>query len=258
MMNWTYINSGFNTGKYNMDFDLLLAKNYREGEAVLRLYKWKPFCISLGASQPLTSVNSELAANDNIDIVVRPTGGRAVLHSEELTYSVIYPLDFTSSARDIYHQINLALLNGLKIYDSRFESIELENKQPNFAEVYKHASGTACFAVSAKSELKFAGKKLVGSAQRKFERVILQHGSILCGSFHKKITNYLNVSEQDKKDINYEIEENTIGLNDILNEDIDFDRLACSLKKGFEDHYIMNFIEDPLYQNNLTLTGNKL
>ncbi len=114
IMNWIYINSGFNSGRYNMDYDLHLAKNYKVDEAVLRLYRWKPYCISLGASQSLNSVDYDLAAKNNIDIVVRPTGGRAVLHSEELTYSVIYPLDFTSSARDIYHQINLALLNGLK------------------------------------------------------------------------------------------------------------------------------------------------
>ena len=68
-MNWIYINSGFNTGRYNMDFDLRLAKIFREGEAILRLYRWKPYCISLGANQPLTSVDSELSANDNIDIV---------------------------------------------------------------------------------------------------------------------------------------------------------------------------------------------
>jgi len=256
MMNWIYINSGFNTGKYNMDFDLNLAKNFREGEAVLRLYRWKPYCISLGASQQLNSVNSELAANDNIDVVVRPTGGRAVLHAEELTYSVIYPLDFTSSARDIYHQLNLALLNGLKIYDSRFECVELESRQPNFSEVYKNAAGTACFAVSAKSELKFAGKKLVGSAQRKFERVILQHGSILCGAYHKRITDYLNVSEPDKKNINYEIEQNTIGLDEIINQEIDFDRLASSLKKGFENHYNSILTEIPVLQYSLTLMDN--
>jgi lipoate-protein ligase A len=256
MMNWVYINSGFNTGRYNMDFDLQLAKNYRDEEAVLRLYRWKPYCISLGANQPLTSVNSNLAAKDNIDVVVRPTGGRAVLHSEELTYSVIYPLDFTSSARDIYQQLNLALLNGLKIYDRRFGSIELENKQPNFSEAYKHTASTACFAVSAKSELKFAGKKLVGSAQRKFERVILQHGSILCGPYHKRITDYLNVSDLDKKDIKDEIEENTIGLDEILNKEIDFDRLTSSLKKGFENYYNITFLEEPSYQDILTLTGN--
>jgi lipoate-protein ligase A len=247
-MKWVYINTGFNTGRYNMDYDLYLAKNYREGEAVLRLYRWKPYCISLGASQSLTSVDSELAGKDNIDIVVRPTGGRAVLHAEELTYSVIYPLDFTSSARDIYCQLNLALLNGLKIYDSRFAGIELENNQPNFSEFYKQASGTACFAVSAKSELKYSEKKLVGSAQRKFERVILQHGSILCGPYHKRITNYLNVSQQDKKDINLEIEENTIGLGEILNEEIDYDRLASSLKKGFTNHYNITFMEEPEYK----------
>jgi lipoate-protein ligase A len=240
-MNWYYIDSGSNTGKNNMEIDLHLAKNYKPGEAIFRLYRWNPYCISLGANQPLNSINTELAKKDNIDIVIRPTGGRAVLHSEELTYSVIYPLDFTSSARDIYHQLNLALLAGLRIYDSRFISVELETNQPNFSEIYKQESNVACFAVSAKSELKFAGRKLVGSAQRKFEKVILQHGSILCGSFHKRITKYLNISDNDKSGISKEIEDNTIELGEILNENIDYERLSLSLCKGFEEHFNMTF-----------------
>ena len=190
-MKWLFINSGSNTGRYNMDYDLQLAKNYKDDEIVLRLYKWDPYCISLGANQSPDSINSKLARQDKIDVVIRPTGGRAVLHAEELTYSVVYPLDFFSSAKDIYCQINLAILKGLKIYDSRLSSFELENHQPDFAEIYKQENNAVCFAVSAKSEIKYSGKKIVGSAQRKFEKVVLQHGSILCGPFHKKITHYL-------------------------------------------------------------------
>ena len=174
-MKWFIINSGANTGRYNMDYDLQLAKNYKDDEIVLRLYKWDPYCISLGANQSPDSINSKLAHQDNIDVVIRPTGGRAVLHAEELTYSVVYPLDFFSSAKDIYCQINLAILKGLKIYDSRLSSFELENHQPDFAEIYKQENNAVCFAVSAKSEIKYSGKKIVGSAQRKFEKVVLQH-----------------------------------------------------------------------------------
>ena len=255
-MKWRFINSGFNNGKYNMEYDLQLAKNCKEDEIILRLYRWDPYCISLGANQPKNSINYELAEKDNIEITIRPTGGRAVLHSEELTYSVIYPLDFSSSVRDIYSQINIALLKGLKIYDSRLSSFELENRQPNFSEIYKQEKNAVCFAVSAKSEIKFSGKKIVGSAQRKFERVVLQHGSILCGPFHKNITKYLNLANASFKEINEEIEKNTTELSTVLNEKIDYIRLGSSICKGFEEHYNMIFLKTPTFQNDLILSNN--
>ncbi|MDR3611123.1 MAG: hypothetical protein P4L27_11215 [Ignavibacteriaceae bacterium] len=248
-MKWVFINSGFNSGKYNMEYDLQLAHNFKENEIIFRLYRWDPYCISLGANQSLNSINSELASKDNIDIAIRPTGGRAVLHSEELTYSVIYPLDSTSSVRDIYNQLNLAILKGLKIYDSRLTSFELENHQPNFSEIYKQEINAVCFAVSAKSEIKFSGKKIVGSAQRKFEKVVLQHGSILCGTFHKRITRYLNLPVNLREEIEKEIENNTIELGTILNEKIDYFRLEMSLCKGFEEHYKMTFNNSPTIHN---------
>ena len=255
-MKWLFINSGSNTGRYNMDYDLQLAKNYKDDEIVLRLYKWDPYCISLGANQSPDSINSKLARQDKIDVVIRPTGGRAVFHAEELTYSVVYPLDFFSSAKDIYCQINLAILKGLKIYDSRLSSFELENHQPDFAEIYKKENNAVCFAVSAKSEIKYSGKKIVGSAQRKFEKVVLQHGSILCGPFHKKITHYLNVRDEIKEEIKKEIEENTIELGSILNEKIDYSRLALSICKGFEEHYNMSFSNSLTLPNDLILINN--
>jgi lipoate-protein ligase A len=255
-MKWLFINSGSNTGRYNMDYDLQLAKNCKDDEIVLRLYKWDPFCISLGANQSPDSINSKLANQDNIDVVIRPTGGRAVLHAEELTYSVVYPLDFFSSAKDIYCQINLAILKGLKIYDNRLSSFELENHQPDFSEIYKQENNAVCFAVSAKSEIKYSGKKIVGSAQRKFEKVVLQHGSILCGPFHNKITHYLNVRDEIKEEIKKEIEENTIELGSILNEKIDYSRLTLSLCKGFEEHYNMSFSNSLTVPNDIILINN--
>jgi len=255
-MKWFFINSGSNTGKYNMDYDLQLAKNNMEDEVVFRLYRWDPYCISLGVNQPINSINSELARRENIDIVIRPTGGRAVLHAEELTYSIIYPLDSSSSAKDIYYQINLALLKGLKIYDSRLSSFELENQQPNFAEIYRQENNAICFAVTAKCEIKFSGKKVVGSAQKKFDKVVLQHGSILCGPYHKSITHYLNLADEKKEELAKEIECNTIELGEILNEKIDYSRLMLSLCKGFEEHYNMIFSNTLSLQKDLILINN--
>ncbi len=242
-MKWQFINTGFNTGRLNMDYDLELAGNIQNDEAVLRLYRWKPYCISLGANQNYDSVNIEKAAADNIDIVKRPTGGRAILHSEELTYSVILPVTPDLSARNIYREINLALLEGLKIYDSKLCEAELENNQADFPAFYKDEKSNICFAVSAKSELKYKGKKLVGSAQRKLGNTILQHGSILCGSYHLNIVDYLNLKKENAEKIKAEMISTTTDLQAVLNGEIDYPKLCDSIVKGFEKSYNTKFEE---------------
>jgi lipoate-protein ligase A len=244
-MKWYFINTGACTGKYNMDFDLHLANNSKPGEAVLRLYRWKPYCISLGANQEAASVNSQKAAEDNIDIVVRPTGGRAILHAEELTYSVILPLEEHSSARNIYNEINAALLKGLDIYDPGLAAAALENIQPDFASFYKQDISAVCFAASAKSEIKFTGKKLVGSAQRKLKKAVLQHGSVLCGDFHTQITRYLNTSAEGKEKIIETMKEKTTDIRTILGTEVDYNRLEKSLINGFESFFNMKIEEIP-------------
>ena len=238
-MKWQLLNTGSNSGVFNMGFDIDLARNSKPGQAVLRLYRWRPYCISLGAHQSIDSVNLNKAADDNIEVVKRPTGGRAILHSEELTYSVIFPLSENLSAKDIYHDINLALIEGLKIYNSKLNEIEPESRQPDFPSFYKQEKSAICFAVPAKSELKYFGKKLVGSAQRKLENTILQHGSILCGLYHLNIVDYLYA--ENPQVLKSEIENTTTDLGSILNEKIDYDGLAKSVAKGFEIKFDMKF-----------------
>ncbi len=237
------MNTGAETGKFNMDLDLFLAKKLKADEACLRLYQWKPYCISLGANQNIDSINLEAAKKDNIDVVFRPTGGRAILHSEELTYSVILPLNSTSSAKEIYQNINLALAEGLKRYDEKLNLIKLETKQPNFSLLYKEEKSALCFAVPAKSELKFKGKKLAGSAQRKFNNALLQHGSILCGTYHRNIVKYLNIDENYLSKIKRDLDQTTTELNTILNKVIDYTRLAYSIRNSFSSFFNCIFEE---------------
>ncbi len=249
-MKWNYINTGSNNGKFNMDFDLHLVRNFNPGEIIFRLYRWNPYCISLGANQDLNSIDVNKAQHDNIEIVKRPTGGRAILHSEELTYSVVYPIDFQTSARNVYNIINRAILKGLKNYHPILGEVKLEEEQPDLAKFYKNNEKSAvCFAVSAKSELKFARKKLVGSAQRKLGNTLLQHGSILCGSFHKKLVDYLVLNETKVEEIKSEIDNTTVDLHSIINEDIDYNLLSESLVKGFE--YYFNTKMEKLHNSGL-------
>ena len=242
-MIWRYLNTGSNTGEFNMYFDLSLVKNFT-GIPVLRLYLWEPYCISLGANQDFSSVNQKKITDDGFTVVKRPTGGRAILHAEELTYSVVYPVSEDKTPKQIYREINLALRKGLIHYNTVFEKIELEHSQPHFPSFYKDSKSTLCFAVSAMNELNYEGKKLVGSAQRKIGNVILQHGSILCGDFHKRIIDYLNLPGEKIGEIKWEIEQTTTELETILNEKIDYQVLAGSIKKGFENHFNVKLEEE--------------
>jgi len=242
-MIWRFLNTGLNPGSFNMDYDLELVRNFSE-LPVLRVYQWKPYCISLGANQDYNSVDQKKTSGDGFDIVKRPTGGRAILHAEELTYSVVYPISEDKTPKQIYREINLALKSGLLIYNPLFEKIELEHSQPHFPSFYKDAKSTLCFAVSAMNELNYRGKKVVGSAQRKIGNVILQHGSILCGSFHKKIIDYLNLPFDKLEEIKNEIEQTTTELETILGEKINYQKVSIAIKEGFENHFNVRLEEE--------------
>lgn len=242
-MKWSFINTAFHNGKYNMDFDLHLVNNTFPGKAFLRLYRWQPYCISLGANQSFDDINLIAAEEAGLDVVKRPTGGRAILHSEEITYSVTTHLENSFSPMELYKEINYALLKGLTFYDSRLSEAELENVQPDFASFYKDKNSVACFASTAKNELKFNGKKLIGSAQRKIGQIILQHGSILCGTFHRKIINYLNLMDEERIRLNDELINKTIELETILTEETDYSRLSGCILDGFQNHFNSKFEE---------------
>jgi len=240
-MIWKIIDSGLNPGLYNMDYDLMLAKTLKADEAILRLYRWQPYCISLGANQPQDSLNIEKVINDKLDFVKRPTGGRAILHAEELTYSVIYPSNKNFSLNDLYKQVNLALKKGLVLFDEKLKEVSLGYTEPHFPSFYKEERSAVCFAVSSRNEINYNGRKLVGSAQRNLGSTILQHGSILCGGYHKKIVEYLNLQDTSLDEISNEMDNTTTDLKEILKYKIEIEKLKNSIKTGFEDHFGFSF-----------------
>ncbi|OGU55612.1 MAG: hypothetical protein A2V66_16540 [Ignavibacteria bacterium RBG_13_36_8] len=245
-MIWHLIESGYNTGRYNMDYDICLTKNTLPDHAFFRLYQWKPYCISLGKNQSVNDINIEKAKKDDIDIVIRPTGGRAILHAEEITYSIVIPYSKNLSAQKIYNKVSLALIKGLVNYHPLLKETELEKVQPDFPSLLKQPSGVMCFASTAKNEVKYMGKKLIGSAQRKMERIILQHGSILCGKYHQNITSYLNYNDENINDLRYELRNKTIEIETIINEKVDYDRLSQCLIEGFKDEWQIEFSKNPI------------
>jgi lipoyl(octanoyl) transferase len=151
----------------------LLEQVQRDGVAVLRLYTWQPACLSFGRNQPARGIYSEeIAAGLGVEIVRRPTGGMAVLHNREITYSFVAPLDLLGGPRASYCTINRALVLGLRRLRIPAE-LSGGGRRSAFGSVHP------CFAEPAAGEVVVGGRKLVGSAQRCERRTLLQHGSIL-------------------------------------------------------------------------------
>jgi lipoate-protein ligase A len=243
LIEWNLINSGFNTGTFNMKYDFELAAACRGNEAFFRLYRWEPYCISLGANQKLEDIDMEKTSHDGIDVVKRPTGGRAILHAEEITYSVVYPLNNGLTPTEIYRKVSLALVQGLSIYNKELKNAELEDLQQDFIGLLKEPQGLACFAGTAKSEVKWKGKKLIGSAQRKMDKVVLQHGSILCGNYHLKIVDYLRLPEKEIEIVKDHLLSKTVTLESILNTPTDYEKLSLALIEGFEKEWNTEFLK---------------
>ena len=170
---WRLIETAPAPGAVNMAVDQVLVERVQAGGApVLRLYRWTPACLSLGRNHsPPGPALARAAAAHGIDVVRRPTGGAAVLHDRELTYSVAVPVGALGSPRETYRTINQALVAGI-----RRLGVPARVEDEGAA---RTAIAGPCFQAAAPGEVVVGGRKLVGSAQRRDGRVLLQHGSLL-------------------------------------------------------------------------------
>lgn len=142
------------------------------GRPILRLYRWAPACLSLGRNQPAEGgYDRERLAHAGIDLVRRPTGGRAVLHDDELTYAALLPDRALGSARRAQRAIQHALLAALAQLGVRAALHAADAPAPAL-------STTPCFAEPTEGEVVAEGRKVIGSAQLRVGGVLLQHGSL--------------------------------------------------------------------------------
>ena len=183
MNKWRLIDSGPNLGVYNMAVDEELLARAQAGEQipVLRFYTWAPAAVSIGRFQKIEdAVNAGACERRGIDIVRRITGGRAVLHYRELTYSIIARTDdplFPANVLDTYKLIAAALLQRIRNLGVPAEMVSRSNRHT--ALVIKNAKDPACFSSPSWYEILVHGRKIIGSAQRRLSGAFLQHGSIL-------------------------------------------------------------------------------
>ncbi len=234
---WLSMYTGERDGQFNMRFDLQLVNRFRgrlersqTSVPILRFYEWKPYCISIGRNQAESDIDVLAAKRDGIDIVRRPTGGKAVLHAEELTYSVVMETGGLSVIES-YNMISGALVDGLRTFGVDFE---LSKSSADFRKLFHDPATIPCFSTSAIFEVEYHGKKLVGSAQRRFGEILLQHGSILIGDFHKRIVDYLAVNEDTRVKTRDDLAAHTTTLNEILGRQADVESVIRAIESGFE------------------------
>jgi lipoate-protein ligase A len=164
-------------GAWNMAVDEAILAAIGKGSVLptLRLYAWQPPCLSLGYAQPSSDVAVSCLVERGWQLVRRPTGGRAILHTDELTYSVIGPLSeprLTGSVLESYRCLAAALLKALHSLNIPAES----HAAPTATE--STAKGPVCFEVPSNYEITVNGKKLIGSAQARRKEGLLQHGAL--------------------------------------------------------------------------------
>ncbi|PKM79722.1 MAG: octanoyltransferase [Firmicutes bacterium HGW-Firmicutes-14] len=250
METWRLVISGPADGAANMAVDEAIMNAVRQGIAppTIRLYQWSPPAVSLGYFQSLEKEIDLAACKEaGVDVVRRLTGGRAVLHQSELTYSVTAPEEnskIRGSVLQSYLAISRGLVKGLSLLGVEAELSE-GKKRSGF-------NSAACFDAPSWYEMVVNGKKLVGSAQTRRNRCLLQHGSMLTDIDADLLFSVLKFANEKLRDRAkaYFLAKATC-LSQIVGYSPDTPALCSSLKKGFEEALEVNLVEQGLMDEEL-------
>ncbi len=231
-MIWRFLNTGRSDGAYNMALDLALAESVRNKTSgpVLRFYDWEQPTISLGYNQDAEQLDLEACRQAGVKVVRRPTGGRAVFHYNEFTYSVIALQDdplLGGPVLNTYRTIAQALVMGLK--QLGIES-ELQRSQSAGASV---KDSPLCFAAAGRYEITASGKKILGSAQRRIQGMILQQGSLLLAQDQNLAPFYRQG-----------VEANATTAEELLGRKVGFEQAAGCMLQGFKLAWEAEFSQD--------------
>ncbi|REB10046.1 lipoate--protein ligase family protein [Sporosarcina sp. BI001-red] len=235
---WNYIQSGKCLPSFNMALDEALLDWHSKGEIgpVLRFYEWEPATLSIGYFQSVSKeIDMEAVQQYGLGFVRRPTGGRGVLHEQELTYSVIvsedYP-DMPETVTEAYRVISGGLLEGFRNLGLE-ASFSVPSEQ--VAEQLKRPKSGVCFDTSSWYELVVEGKKVAGSAQTRQKGVILQHGAILLSlDVDKLVSLFKFESEEIREQVRKGLPEKAVAIDRLSDRDITVAECSLAFSNGFE------------------------
>ncbi|MHB8994631.1 MAG: lipoate--protein ligase family protein [Armatimonadota bacterium] len=234
LKHWRLLDSGPADGAWNMAVDEAMLEAGVAGLLVptLRFYAWQPAAVSLGYFQPLDqAISLEEIERRGFGLVRRPSGGRAILHKDELTYSVTVPDTEVADGKSVmgsYRSISRGIESGLSLLGVGAHLAERKDEERMKAK----GLPTVCFAKAAKCDMTVQGRKIVGSAQTRRRGIIMQHGSV---PIHIDPEEHLAVMPGDGVDeaSKAKLMEAACGVADALGHPISYDELAAALAQGF-------------------------
>ncbi|MEE8350254.1 MAG: lipoate--protein ligase family protein [Acidobacteriota bacterium] len=239
---WQYRVDPPQSGAENMRVDRALltwAEESVNSVTAVRFYRWSRPTISLGRNQkPPEAVNTEFCRQQGLPIVLRPTGGRAVLHHNEVTYALVsndpefFPLKDIS---ETYRLIAQALQAGLKQLGI---SVRLAKGSPDSHRFTGSGHKNPCFASSSRYELLSEGLKIVGSAQRRLRRSFLQHGSIPLQVDYSQMAQALASEE-------LLLRKKVISVLEAGGREFTFEEVCQALKEGIEKTFSIRLESSP-------------
>ena len=232
------LKSGFQSAAANMATDEAIMSSYAAKlvPPTIRFYGWQPAAVSIGYFQHgEREINFAACREQGIDVVRRLTGGRAVLHAQELTYSIIVgedypdmPMTITASYRYLSHGLLLGLAKlGL--------TAEMTKPQSAYAHKIPQPTSAACFDAPSHYELTVNRKKIIGSAQVRKHGVILQHGSILLAFSAEQLAGILQANSEEKDKTCSMLKNRVMDLQTALNRNVTWDEARLAMEAGFAE-----------------------
>jgi len=231
-----------------MAVDESILEHIGRGESLptMRLYAWQPPCLSLGQAQPFSDVDTQRLEARGWDVVRRPTGGRAILHTDELTYSIIAATDeprVAGSILESYNRLAQALLQAVK-------SLGLPVEMKDESGAASKSANPVCFEVPSAYEITVQGKKLIGSAQARRKEGVLQHGSLPLTGDLARITEALVFADEPAR---REAAERLLGrattVESVLGREILWNDAAQAFIWAFEATLDLKLEEQPLSES---------
>lgn len=239
---WRFLDTGACSGAYNMALDEAILNEKDKNPSLpptLRIFCWEPACLSIGRNQNLEEINLEKCRELGIDVVRRPTGGTAILHDEELTYSIVISSEdgLPRSVRESFAVLNQGLIAAYK--NLGVEADLIPNEERNFVPL--------CFASAGIADLTHKGKKIVGSAQRKIKNAVLQHGSLVIKHNPRLMLELFNLDTSQKENLLEDFLKKTTDLASIR-PNTNWYELKMALIKGFHEalgvEFKHNYLDD--------------
>jgi lipoate-protein ligase A len=230
---WRLILSPALPGADNMALDeaLLESVSTRQQPPTLRFYRWDPACLSLGHAQPFEQVDPGRLHAQGWHLVRRTTGGRAILHADELTYSITAPTGHPLLAGGVlgsYRRLSHGLVAGLRLL-----GVEADTA-PELPLMEADRSNPVCFEAPSAHEITSSGRKLIGSAQVRRVAGVLQHGSLpLQGDLGRICEALAYPTADDRSAAAERVRARAITLEQLIGRTIPWESAAESLAEGF-------------------------